>query len=114
MMTKRYEKVFQETSIRMQVQFPGSPLRRILILGPSGSGKSTVCKRISRILGIPAVHLDIHYWKPNWVETPKEEWHDKVREMIASEKWVMDGEVYSNIPDTCCCSGRYHFLRNIP
>ncbi|MFW9808776.1 MAG: AAA family ATPase [Candidatus Thorarchaeota archaeon] len=68
-----------------------------MILGPSGSGKSTVGGRISRILGIPSVHLDMHYWKPNWVETPKDEWIDKVKELIASETWVMDGNYTSTL-----------------
>jgi adenylate kinase family enzyme len=81
----------------MQPIFPESPLRRILILGPSGSGKSTVCKRIGEILGIPAVHLDMHYWNPNWVETPKNEWPDKVKKLIASEAWVMDGNYTSTL-----------------
>jgi adenylate kinase family enzyme len=69
-----------------------------LILGPSGSGKSTVGKRIGRILCIPAIHLDMHFWKPNWVETPKDEWFDKVKELIASETWVMDGNYTSTLP----------------
>ncbi len=79
------------------LQLPDSPLRRILILGPSGSGKSTVCKRIGRILDIPAIHLDMHYWKPNWVETPKDEWPDKIKELISSEAWVIDGNYTSTL-----------------
>jgi adenylate kinase family enzyme len=75
----------------MQLLFPDTPPKRVLILGPSGSGKSTVCRRIGRILDIPVVHLDKHFWKPNWVETPKDEWPDKVRKLIGSEAWVMDG-----------------------
>ncbi|TFH05303.1 MAG: DNA topology modulation protein [Candidatus Thorarchaeota archaeon] len=81
----------------MQPVFPDSPLRRILILGPSGSGKSTVGKRIGKILGIPIVHLDMHYWKPNWVETPKDEWPGKVKDLIASKIWVMDGNYTSTL-----------------
>ncbi|MFW9844648.1 MAG: hypothetical protein ACFFEV_08730, partial [Candidatus Thorarchaeota archaeon] len=64
----------------MQPVFPDTPFKRILILGPSGSGKSTVCKRIGRILDIPIIHLDKHYWNPNWVETPKDEWFEKNQE----------------------------------
>ena len=75
----------------MQFQFPESPFRRVLILGPAGSGKSTVCRRMSRILGIPAIHLDKHFWLPNWVKTPKDGWPDKVKRLVASEAWVMDG-----------------------
>jgi adenylate kinase family enzyme len=96
-MTKKYEKMYRYLVIRMQPVFPDSPLRRILILGPSGSGKSTLGKRIGRILGIPAVHLDMHFWNPNWVETPKDEWHDKVKKLIASETWVMDGNYTSTL-----------------
>jgi adenylate kinase family enzyme len=81
----------------MQFIFPDSPPCRILILGPSGSGKSTVCKRIGRILGIPVVHLDRHYWNPGWVDTPKDEWIDKVRKLIAAETWVMDGNYSSTL-----------------
>ena len=81
----------------MQPLFPDSPLHRILILGPSGSGKSTLGKRIGRILGIPTVHLDMHYWRPNWIETPKDEWSIKVKELISSEMWVMDGNYTSTL-----------------
>lgn len=81
----------------MQPVFPDSPLRRILILGPSGSGKSTLGKRIGRILGIPTVHLDKHYWNPGWVDTPKDEWHTKVKELITSDAWVMDGNYSSTL-----------------
>jgi adenylate kinase family enzyme len=81
----------------MQPQFPNSHLRRILILGPSGSGKSTVGKKIGSILGIPTVHLDMHYWKPNWIETPKDEWLGKVKELISSKTWVMDGNYTSTL-----------------
>lgn len=85
------------TAIAMHQQLPDSPFRRILILGPSGSGKSTVCKKVGRILGIPSIHLDMHYWKPNWVETSKDEWPDKVKKLIAKETWVMDGNYTSTL-----------------
>lgn len=81
----------------MQPVFPDTSMKRILILGPSGSGKSTVGKRISRILGIPTVHLDMHYWQPNWVETPKDEWLEIVKKLIALESWVMDGNYTSTL-----------------
>jgi len=81
----------------MQPVFPDTPPNRILILGPSGSGKSTVCERIGRILGIPVVHLDKYYWNPNWVDTPKDEWVSKVKNLIASESWVMDGNYTSTL-----------------
>lgn len=72
-------------------------MKRVLILGPSGSGKSTLCERLGRILHVPIVHLDWYYWNPNWVETPKDEWEDKVRDLIKLESWVMDGNYTSTL-----------------
>ncbi len=73
------------------------PMKRILILGPSGSGKSTLAEKIGRILKIPAIHLDRHYWNPNWQETPSDEWEEKVKDLIAKEQWVMDGNYTSTL-----------------
>lgn len=72
-------------------------MKRVLILGPSGSGKSTLCRRLGQIVNVPIIHLDRYYWKPNWVETSKEEWQDKVKNLIGSESWVMDGNYTSTL-----------------
>jgi len=72
-------------------------MKRVLILGPSGSGKSTLGERLGRILSIPIIHLDQHYWKPNWVYTPKDEWKVKVKSLVSSESWVMDGNYTSTL-----------------
>ena len=72
-------------------------MKRLLILGPSGSGKSTLAQRLGRILRIPIIHLDQHYWKPNWVETPEEEWRTKVMSLVSAESWVMDGNYTSTL-----------------
>nr|KXH72718.1 MAG: hypothetical protein AM325_01460 [Candidatus Thorarchaeota archaeon SMTZ1-45] len=72
-------------------------MKRVLILGPSGSGKSTLGEKLGTILGIPIIHLDQHYWKQNWVETPKDEWRDKVKTLISSSSWIMDGNYTSTL-----------------
>jgi adenylate kinase family enzyme len=72
-------------------------MKRVLILGPSGSGKSTLGEKLGRILDIPIIHLDQHYWKPNWVYTPKDEWGAKVNDLIKSESWIMDGNYTSTL-----------------
>jgi len=72
-------------------------MKRVLILGPSGSGKSTLGERLGRILRVPIIHLDQYYWKPNWINTPEEEWRVIVRELISSDSWVMDGNYTSTL-----------------
>ena len=73
------------------------PLYRILILGTPGSGKSTLAKRISQVLGIEAVHLDMYYWKANWVVTCSDEWEKKVDKLVNQESWVMDGNYINSL-----------------
>ena len=66
-------------------------MKRILIIGSPGSGKSTLARRMSEKLDIPCVYLDRLFWKPNWVETPKEEFDMLVRAELEKESWIIDG-----------------------
>ena len=36
--------------------------------------KSTVARELAKITGLPAVHLDQHYWRPDWTEPDKAVW----------------------------------------
>lgn len=64
---------------------------RIIIVGNNGSGKSFLSKELSVITGLPLVHLDVEFWRPNWEEPPKEEWIKKQMELTSKEKWIIDG-----------------------
>jgi adenylate kinase family enzyme len=72
-------------------------MKKILILGSSGAGKSTLAKRLHEILGIDIIHLDQHYWKPNWTKTESEEWQKKVEELLKKDEWIMDGNYRSTM-----------------
>lgn len=66
-------------------------MRRIAVIGSGGAGKSTLARRLGEILDIEVIHLDALYWNPGWVETPKQQWRETVEELIARDKWIMDG-----------------------
>ena len=66
-------------------------MQRILIIGSGGSGKSTLSKRLAQTTGLPAIHLDAHYWKPGWVSPSPEEWSDVVGKLVLGDAWIMDG-----------------------
>ena len=70
---------------------PATPLRRVLVIGPGGAGKSTFAARLAQRTGLPLIHLDQHYWRAGWVEPSNDEWLAKVDELVASERWIMDG-----------------------
>jgi adenylate kinase family enzyme len=65
--------------------------KKILVIGCSGSGKSTLTKLIAKKYSLPAVHLDIHFWKAGWIETPRDEWIPMVEKLTMGDRWVMDG-----------------------
>jgi len=68
---------------------PKARPRRVLVVGPSGSGKSTLAKRLSAVLGVPHVELDVLYWGPNW--TKRETFEADVAECLARDTWIVDG-----------------------
>jgi adenylate kinase family enzyme len=64
---------------------------RIIIVGNNGSGKSFLSKELAVITGLPLIHLDLEFWRPNWEKPPKEEWIKKQMELISKDKWIIDG-----------------------
>lgn len=53
--------------------------------------RANFARRLGAAAGLEVVHLDRHYWNPNWVETPKDEWQTKVAEILAGDSWIIDG-----------------------
>lgn len=66
-------------------------MRKILIIGSGGAGKSTLARRLHDAIGIEVIHLDKVFWRPNWVETPKDEWEKTVENLLKKDSWIMDG-----------------------
>ena len=73
-------------------------MERILVIGSPGAGKSTLATEIARRSGLPLIHLDRHAWLPGWVELGKAEWKAKVAELVAGDKWVIDGNYGGSLP----------------
>lgn len=71
--------------------------KRILVLGPCGSGKTSLTRELSRILDLPAVHLDACFWHPGWVSTPQPDWRRAVCSLISEDSWIMDGTYESTL-----------------
>src|SRR5918992_2213979 len=66
-------------------------MKRILVIGSGGAGKSTVARRLGQLLDLEVNHLDKFYWKPGWVESPRDEWLETVIELINRDSWIIDG-----------------------
>ena len=66
-------------------------MKRVLVIGSGGAGKSSFAIQLAARTGLPLIHLDAEFWKPRWVETPKDEWAAKVEKLVSHERWIMDG-----------------------
>lgn len=64
---------------------------RILIVGSGGAGKTTLALQLASLLSLEVIHLDQHFWNSGWRESTPEEWNAKVQNLIAKDRWVMDG-----------------------
>ena len=71
--------------------------RRVLVIGMAGSGKSTLSRALSAKTGLPLIQLDVHYWKPGWVEPSEDEWREKQRTLLAGDRWIADGNYYETV-----------------
>ena len=66
-------------------------MQRVAVVGPGGAGKSTFAGALGERLGCQVIHLDRYFWRPGWNAAPSEEWADTQRELVAAERWVVDG-----------------------
>ena len=66
-------------------------MKRIMVIGCCGAGKSTFSKALNEKLQLPLIHLDQHYWQPNWVETKPDIWKNKVEQLVQNDEWIIDG-----------------------
>ena len=73
-------------------------MERILIIGSPGAGKTTLALALGRKLGLPVTHLDVLHWRDGWVEAPREEFDALLREVLASPRWIIDGNYSRTIP----------------
>ncbi len=71
--------------------------RRVVVTGMAGAGKSTFSRALAARTGLPVTHLDVHFWKPGWVEPSEEEWREKQRDLITADEWILDGNYHATL-----------------
>ena len=72
-------------------------MQKILIIGCPGSGKSTLARALHEKTGIPLCHLDMLYWNADKTVVEKEVFLDRLSAVLATERWIMDGNFSSTM-----------------
>lgn len=69
----------------------GAHMKRAIVIGCPGSGKSTFSRALRDLTGIPLIHLDALYWKPDKTTVTREEFDEKLNAAMNNESWIIDG-----------------------
>lgn len=67
------------------------PAQRIVVIGSSGAGKSTFARKLGVVTGLPVTHIDQLFWQPGWVQTPNQEFVDRLTKVVAQPCWIIEG-----------------------
>jgi adenylate kinase family enzyme len=70
-----------------------------VVASASGCGKTTVGRAIADRLRVPFVELDALHHGPGWTEASAEELRAKVRPIVESHAWVVDGNYRGKLGD---------------
>ena len=72
--------------------------QRIHVVGVTGSGKTTLARELAARLHAPHIELDALHWGPEWTPAPDDTFRQRLREVLAGDCWVVDGN-YSKMRD---------------
>mgnify|MGYP002795331513 FL=1 len=66
-------------------------MKKVIVVGCPGSGKSTFARKLQEKTGLPLYYLDMIWHKPDKTTLTKEEFDEKLHELIARDEWIIDG-----------------------
>lgn len=73
-------------------------MQRVLVIGSPGAGKSTFARSLHERTGLPLFHMDQLIWLPGWIERDREEARAALAEVLAQDRWIIDGNYGSSLP----------------
>lgn len=66
-------------------------MNRVIIIGCPGAGKSTFARKLRDATGLPLHYLDMLSHRPDRTKIPREEFDRRLDEILATERWIVDG-----------------------
>jgi adenylate kinase family enzyme len=64
---------------------------RIVVIGNAAGGKSTLARHLAERRGLPLFEVDRLLWQPGWQLAPEADYARGHAEIVAQERWVIDG-----------------------
>ncbi len=66
-------------------------MEKVIIIGCAGSGKSTLARELRDRTGLPLYYLDQIWHKPDKTTVSREEFDEKLAEIMQKDRWIIDG-----------------------
>ena len=84
------------TSVSASLIF--SNLLKVRIIGCGGSGKTVLARRLADHFGLQVTNLDALYYDDSWNPTPPEKFAALQHELVAADRWIIEGNYASTLP----------------
>ena len=88
-------------------------MKKIIIIGCPGAGKTTFAEKLRDKTGLPLFYLDAIWHKPDRTHISREEYDERLSEILATESWIIDGN-YSRTIESRLSVCDTVFLFDIP
>lgn len=88
-------------------------MKKVIVIGCPGSGKSTFSRKLSAATSLPLYHLDMIWHNPDKTTISKEEFDQKLSEIISQDSWIIDGNFQRTL-ETRIKSADTIFLLDFP
>lgn len=66
-------------------------MKKAMIIGCPGAGKSTFGRKLAAKTGLPLYYLDMIWHKPDRTTVTREEFDDKLEDILEKDEWIIDG-----------------------
>ncbi|MDG2341044.1 MAG: AAA family ATPase [Paracoccaceae bacterium] len=70
-----------------------------MIIGASGSGKTTLARKLGKATDLPVIHIDPMFFYEGWVQRPRAETEQLIRDAIQAPEWIFEGNCSSTFDE---------------
>lgn len=73
-------------------------MNKVIVIGCPGAGKSTFSRKLSKLTNLPLFYLDMIFHKPDKTIYSREEFDEKLNQIMKYDKWIMDRNYARTLP----------------
>ena len=73
-------------------------MKKARVIGCPGSGKTTFAEKLHTVTGLPLYYLDAIWHKPDRTHISREEYDERLAEILGMEEWIIDGNYLRSMP----------------